>query len=321
MLEDERDQQKSVLRGLLGPCLEEALRAAEPARCGPDEPSVGEVHPDPRRRPGCAQRLGALRVEVMCPLEGRDRLVIASEHQQRHRQKLEIFGRERLGLVCLGERLVRGEPGGLGVRGAGALEIGLERAHPASFATGLSAAPATSHPSVSRRRQRLRPSSGSLFAPEGTRYPTGIRSIVPHESTAAAFAKLAAGKDENDGRGRTGPTQIVSAVARSGARPARPGSLCTTMAPLWVDMAPQLCHNGDMDLRPYVENIHRQLAAAAETAGRTPARWPSGSPHRSSRPFGSHSRMRWRRRSRRSLASWRRDRSSCACAAAIRSSS
>ena len=132
MLEDERDQQKSVFRGLLGPRLEEALRAAEPARCGPDEPSVREVHPDPRRRAGCAQRLAALRVEVMCALEGRDRLVIASEHQQRHRQKLEILGRERLGLVRPGERLVRREPGALGVRGAGALEIGLERAHPAS---------------------------------------------------------------------------------------------------------------------------------------------------------------------------------------------
>ena len=125
MLEDEREHQKSVFRGLLGPRLEEALRAAEPARGRPDEPSVREVHPDPRRRPGCAQRLAALRVEVMCPLEGRDRLVIASEHQQRHRQKLEIFGRERLGLVCLGERLVRREPGGLGVCGAGALEVGL----------------------------------------------------------------------------------------------------------------------------------------------------------------------------------------------------
>ena len=132
MLEDEGDQQKSVFRGLLGPRLEEALRAAEPPCCRPDDPSVREGHPDPRRRPGCTQRLATLRVEVMCPLEGRDRLVIAREHQQRHRQKLEIFGRERLGLVCLGERLVRGEPGGLRVRGAGTLEVGLERAHLAS---------------------------------------------------------------------------------------------------------------------------------------------------------------------------------------------
>ena len=28
-----------------------------------------------------------------------------------------------------------------------------------------------------------------------------------------------------------------------------------------------MCHNGGMDLRPYVESIHRQLAAAAETGG------------------------------------------------------
>lgn len=32
------------------------------------------------------------------------------------------------------------------------------------------------------------------------------------------------------------------------------------MAPLW-------CHDGVMDLRPYVENIHRQLSVAAEAGG------------------------------------------------------
>jgi hypothetical protein len=79
----------------------------------------------------------------MRSLEARDRLVIAGEHQRRHRQKLEIFGGERLGLVCLDERVVRSEPGGLGVRGAGALEVGLERAHRRHLAAGLSAAPPT----------------------------------------------------------------------------------------------------------------------------------------------------------------------------------
>ena len=102
---------------------------------------------------------------------------------------------------------------------------------------------------------------------------------------------------------------------------ARPGSLCTTMAPLWVDMAPHLCHNGDMDLRPYIESIHRQLAAAAETGGED----ARALAERLAAPLEAAVRLalrtRWRRRSRRSLASWRRDRSSCACAAAIRSSS
>ena len=161
VLEDERDQQEAVFRGLLGPCLEEALRAAEPARCRPDEPSVREVHPDPRRRPGCAQRLGALRVEVMCPFEGRDRLVIASEHQQRHRQKLKIFGRERLTLVCSAKSLVRDQPGGLGVRGAGALEIGLECAHPASSCNrsiaGAPLLPSPPHHAASRASKFGRP--------------------------------------------------------------------------------------------------------------------------------------------------------------------
>ena len=32
-------------------------------------------------------------------------------------------------------------------------------------------------------------------------------------------------------------------------------------------MAPIRCHNGAMDLRPYVENLHRQLADAAEAGG------------------------------------------------------
>ena len=32
-------------------------------------------------------------------------------------------------------------------------------------------------------------------------------------------------------------------------------------------MASDVCHNGAMDLRPYVESVHRQLAAAAETGG------------------------------------------------------
>ena len=45
VLEDERDQQEAVFRGLLGPCLEEALRAAEPARCGPDGPLYARFIP------------------------------------------------------------------------------------------------------------------------------------------------------------------------------------------------------------------------------------------------------------------------------------
>lgn len=32
-------------------------------------------------------------------------------------------------------------------------------------------------------------------------------------------------------------------------------------------MASDVCHDGIMDLRPYVESVHRQLAAAAETGG------------------------------------------------------
>src|SRR5438132_6929179 len=35
----------------------------------------------------------------------------------------------------------------------------------------------------------------------------------------------------------------------------------------YVDMAPVWCHSGAMDLRLYVENIHRQLAVAAEAGG------------------------------------------------------
>src|ERR1700737_1902907 len=39
------------------------------------------------------------------------------------------------------------------------------------------------------------------------------------------------------------------------------------MAHRWLDMAPDWCHHGAMDLRAYVENIHRQLAVAAEAGG------------------------------------------------------
>jgi hypothetical protein len=42
---------------------------------------------------------------------------------------------------------------------------------------------------------------------------------------------------------------------------------CAIMAPIRVDMASDVCHDGIMDLRPYVESVHRQLAAAAETGG------------------------------------------------------
>jgi hypothetical protein len=34
-----------------------------------------------------------------------------------------------------------------------------------------------------------------------------------------------------------------------------------------VDMTPQWCHDGVMDLAPYIENLHRQLAAAADAGG------------------------------------------------------
>ena len=65
----------------------------------------------------------------MCPLEDLDRFVVASEHACGGRAQLEILGRKRLGLVRAGERLVRLEPGALGVCGAGALEVTLGRAH------------------------------------------------------------------------------------------------------------------------------------------------------------------------------------------------
>lgn len=34
-----------------------------------------------------------------------------------------------------------------------------------------------------------------------------------------------------------------------------------------VEVVPDLCHHGVMDLRPYIDEIHRQLEAAAETGG------------------------------------------------------
>ena len=65
----------------------------------------------------------------MRTLEDLDRLVVSSEHARGRRAQLEIRGRKRLGLVRAGERLVRLEPRALGVRGAGAPEVGLARAH------------------------------------------------------------------------------------------------------------------------------------------------------------------------------------------------
>src|SRR5690349_21526650 len=39
------------------------------------------------------------------------------------------------------------------------------------------------------------------------------------------------------------------------------------MAQPELDMAPTVCHHGAMDLGPYIESIHRQLAAAADAGG------------------------------------------------------
>src|SRR6187399_1285945 len=43
--------------------------------------------------------------------------------------------------------------------------------------------------------------------------------------------------------------------------------VCAASEPLWLDMAPSWCHNGAMDLNPYVENLRHELAVAAEAGG------------------------------------------------------
>ena len=55
-----------------------------------------------------------------------------------------------------------------------------------------------------------------------------------------------------------------------------------------------------MNLEPYVENLTRQLAVAAEAGGDEAGRSPSASSRRWSRPSASPCRTRWRRRPRRS---------------------
>ena len=40
-----------------------------------------------------------------------------------------------------------------------------------------------------------------------------------------------------------------------------------TLAPSVLDMVPKWCHNGVMDLGPYVDNIQRQLAITADASG------------------------------------------------------
>jgi hypothetical protein len=130
VLEDARQHQQPVFRGLLGPRLEKAVRASEPSRCRPDLPAVREIHSDPRGRASRPERLAAFQVEVMCPLQCSDGLVVAGKHQERRRQQLEIVRRERFGLVGASERLRGREPRALGVRGAGVLEVALGRAHP-----------------------------------------------------------------------------------------------------------------------------------------------------------------------------------------------
>ena len=120
-----RQQSVAVHGGLLRHVLEQPVGAGQPAARGPHRPAVGQRHPDPARAVRGAERLPPLEVGVMRPLEDLDRLVVASEHARGRRAQLEIRGRERLGLVRAGERLVRLEPGALGVRGAGALEVGL----------------------------------------------------------------------------------------------------------------------------------------------------------------------------------------------------
>jgi hypothetical protein len=57
---------------------------------------------------------------MMRPLEDLDRLVVSREHAHRRRAQLEVLGGKGLGLVRAGERLVRLEPGALGVCSAGA---------------------------------------------------------------------------------------------------------------------------------------------------------------------------------------------------------
>jgi hypothetical protein len=57
------------------------------------------------------QRLAALEVALVDAREDRERVVVATEHQCRHRQALEVVGLEPGALVGARERLVGIEPG------------------------------------------------------------------------------------------------------------------------------------------------------------------------------------------------------------------
>ena len=136
VLEHRRQEQVAAL-GAVAFVLEKPLCAAQPARCRADLATGREVQADPHRTSDAAQRLPALEVERMRPLEPRDRLVVAAEHEGGGREQLEVLRGKRCDLVRSRQRLVRLEPRPLGVGLTASPECG-HFLHPRHFRSGRS---------------------------------------------------------------------------------------------------------------------------------------------------------------------------------------
>jgi hypothetical protein len=98
--------------------------------------------------------------------------------------------------------------------------------------------------------------------------PAGNPHLVAHAQEVAGPAGLCDSLGEIQGI-RRAPAVVLHCTGRAPGRCWRAPATCLgiILTPVLLDMASYLCHNDAMDLSPYVENLQRQLAVAANAGG------------------------------------------------------
>ena len=99
-----RQEQVAALGRVAARALDEPLRAPEPPRGPAHLPADREVHPEEDGAARGAQRVAALRVLAVGPLQAAQEVVEAAQHVGRRRQPLEVLPAERPGPLRALER-------------------------------------------------------------------------------------------------------------------------------------------------------------------------------------------------------------------------
>ena len=129
----ERQEQVAALRAVPFLALDQALRPPEPTARPGHVTQHRQVDAEMHGRAHRAARLTGADVRMMSTLERREELVDPTEHVRGDRQRFQILGREAVGLVRRGQRLVRHRPHILRKRPLAALDVsGPTHENPAS---------------------------------------------------------------------------------------------------------------------------------------------------------------------------------------------